>query len=155
MLINWYPVKLAMVCSLFEIAMSFLPPKTLKRLFPPMVSGVTIFLIGCSVISTALKDWAGGSGNCASMPSTGLYSLCPNTEAPHPLPWGSAEFIGLGFSVFVTIVIVENFGSPFMKSAQVNLFIDICLLLFVLTEPLLDHYRTNCWHDHCWSNRLR
>lgn len=51
-----------MVCSLFEIAVSFLPPKVLKRIFPPMVSGVTIFLIGCSVISNALKDWAGGSG---------------------------------------------------------------------------------------------
>lgn len=51
-----------MVCSLFEIGMSFLPPKTIRRLFPPIVSGTTILLIGCSVISTALKDWAGGSG---------------------------------------------------------------------------------------------
>ena len=108
-----------MVCSLFEIFMSFLPPKVLKKLFPPMVSGTTIFLIGCSVISTALKDWAGGSGACANMPETGLYSMCPDTNAPHPLPWGSAEFIGLGFSVFATIVLVENLGSPFMKSAQI------------------------------------
>jgi xanthine/uracil permease len=51
-----------MVCSFFEIGMSFLPPKTIRRLFPPIVSGTTILLIGCSVISTALKDWAGGSG---------------------------------------------------------------------------------------------
>lgn len=108
-----------MVCSLFEIGMSFLPPKVLKRLFPPIVSGVTIFLIGCSVISTALQDWAGGSGGCADMPDTGYYSLCPNIDAPHALPWGSAQFIGLGFSVFATIVLVENFGSPFMKSAQI------------------------------------
>lgn len=52
----------AMVCSLFEMGMSFLPPKTIRRLFPPIVSGTTILLIGCSVISTALQDWAGGSG---------------------------------------------------------------------------------------------
>lgn len=54
--------SIAMVCSFFEIGMSFLPPKTIRRLFPPIVSGTTILLIGCSVISTALKDWAGGSG---------------------------------------------------------------------------------------------
>lgn len=54
------------------------------------------------------------------MPDTGYYSLCPNVDAPHALRWGSAEFIGLGFSVFATIVLVENFGSSFMKSAQVN-----------------------------------
>ncbi|KAI9499003.1 permease family-domain-containing protein [Zychaea mexicana] len=109
----------SMVCSLFEIFISFLPPRVIKKLFPPMVSGVTIFLIGCSVISTALKDWAGGSGACVNMPESGLYSMCPDINAPHPLPWGSAEFIGLGFSVFATIVLVENFGSPFMKSAQI------------------------------------
>lgn len=50
----------SMVCSLFEIGISFLPPKTIRRLFPPVVSGATILLIGCSVISSALNDWAGG-----------------------------------------------------------------------------------------------
>lgn len=39
--------------------------------------------------------------------------------APHALPWGSAEFIGLGFSVFLTIVLCEKFGSPIMKSGAV------------------------------------
>ncbi|CDH51764.1 purine permease [Lichtheimia corymbifera JMRC:FSU:9682] len=119
----------SMVCSLFEIAVSFLPPKVLKRIFPPMVSGVTIFLIGCSVISNALKDWAGGSGSCASMPDTGFYSLCPNVDAPHALRWGSAEFIGLGFSVFATIILVENFGSSFMKSAQIVLGLIVGMII--------------------------
>jgi xanthine/uracil permease len=110
----------AMVCSFFEIGMSFLPPKTIKRLFPPIVSGTTILLIGCSVISTALKDWAGGSGGCASMPATGFYSMCPNVDAPNAAPWGSPQFIGLGFLVFAVIVLIENLGSPFMKSSQVK-----------------------------------
>lgn len=108
-----------MVCSFFEMGMSFLPPKTIKRLFPPIVSGTTILLIGCSVISTALKDWAGGSGGCASMPASGFYSKCPNIDAPHALSWGSPQFIGLGFVVFATIVLIENLGSPFMKSSQI------------------------------------
>ncbi|KAL0083605.1 permease family-domain-containing protein [Phycomyces blakesleeanus] len=111
----------SMVCSFFEIGMSFLPPKMIKRIFPPIVSGTTILLIGCSVISTALSDWAGGSGGCSSRPETGYYSQCPNTDAPHPLPWGSPEFIGLGFVVFATILLIENLGSSFMKSAQIVL----------------------------------
>lgn len=45
--------------------------------------------------------------------------LCPYNEAPHALRWGSAEYIGLGFSVFVTIIICERFGSPIMKSTSV------------------------------------
>ena len=39
--------------------------------------------------------------------------------APHALPWGSAEYIGLGFSVFATIILCERFGSPIMKSCAV------------------------------------
>jgi uric acid-xanthine permease len=45
--------------------------------------------------------------------------LCPYNEAPHALRWGSAEYIGLGFSVFVTIILCERFGSPIMKSTSV------------------------------------
>ncbi|KAI8084293.1 permease family-domain-containing protein [Gilbertella persicaria] len=119
----------AMVCSFFEIGMSFLPPKTIRRLFPPIVSGTTILLIGCSVISTALEDWAGGSGSCMSMPETGYYSQCPNIDAPHPLPWGSPQFLGLGFVVFATIVLIENIGSPFMKSAQIIIGLIVGLIV--------------------------
>ncbi|KAI7906531.1 permease family-domain-containing protein [Cokeromyces recurvatus] len=119
----------AMVCSFFEIGMSFLPPKTIRRLFPPIVSGTTILLIGCSVISTALKDWAGGSGGCVSRPATGYYSMCPNIDAPHPLPWGSPQFLGLGFLVFVTIILIENFGSAFMKSSQIVIGLIVGLIV--------------------------
>lgn len=35
------------------------------------------------------------------------------------LRWGSPEFIGLGFLSFITIVLVELFGSPFLKSASI------------------------------------
>lgn len=120
---------IAMVCSFFEMGMSFLPPKTIKRLFPPIVSGTTILLIGCSVISTALKDWAGGSGGCSTMPATGFYSKCPNIEAPHALSWGSPEFLGLGFLVFATIVIIENVGSAFMKSSQIVIGLIVGLIV--------------------------
>lgn len=76
-------------------------------------------LIGVSLIESGFQNWAGGSGLCASRPEDGFFRLCPDITAPHALPWGSAEFIGLGFLVFLTIVLCERFGSPIMKSTSV------------------------------------
>ncbi|KAF2275636.1 xanthine/uracil permease protein-like protein, partial [Westerdykella ornata] len=109
----------AAVCSLFEIAMAFTSPRILKKIFPPLVTGPTVMLIGVKLIASGFQNWAGGSGDCKSMPKEGLFRLCPNVNAPHALPWGSAEFIGLGFSVFLTIILCERFGSPIMKSTAV------------------------------------
>ena len=111
----------ASLCALLEIGLSFMTPNLLKKLFPPIITGSTVALIGVSLIQSALDDWAGGSGTCLSRPTTGDYILCPSNTAPHALPWGSAQFIGLGFSVFVTIIICERFGSPIMKSTSVVL----------------------------------
>ena len=33
--------------------MSFVPPRTLKRIFPPMVTGTVILLIGASLIGSS------------------------------------------------------------------------------------------------------
>lgn len=107
------------VCALLEILLSFTRPTMLKRIFPPLVTGPTVALIGISLIQSGFKDWAGGSGSCFGRPETGDFTVCPAVGAPHALPWGSAEFIGLGFSVFVTIIICERFGSPIMKSCAV------------------------------------
>lgn len=107
------------VCALLEIALSFMPPRLLQKIFPPLVTGPTVMLVGVKLIASGFKNWAGGNGPCADSPKTGPFSLCPNTAAPHPLPWGSAEFIGLGFSVFIAIIICERFGSPVMQSTSV------------------------------------
>jgi len=109
------------ICALTEILISFLPPKTLQRIFPPIVTGPTVILIGVHLVETGFKNWAGGSGLCSELPEDGFFRLCPNIAAPHALPWGSAEFIGLGFLVFVTIILCERFGSPIMKSTSVIL----------------------------------
>ncbi|CAA9961705.1 hypothetical protein PTMSG1_05082 [Pyrenophora teres f. maculata] len=107
------------VCALLEIGMSFTSPRLLKKIFPPLVTGPTVLLIGVKLVTTGFQNWAGGSGDCQSRPESGLFRLCPNINAPHALPWGSAEFIGLGFSVFITIIICERFGAPIMKSTAV------------------------------------
>ncbi|KAI5458246.1 permease family-domain-containing protein [Mariannaea sp. PMI_226] len=106
------------VCALFEILISFVPARILLRLLPPIVTGPTVMLIGVHLIESGFQGWMGGSGPCLTA-TEGLFALCPDINAPHPLPWGSAEFFGLGFSVFITIILCERFGSPIMKSTSV------------------------------------
>ncbi|KAG0291121.1 hypothetical protein BGZ98_003138 [Dissophora globulifera] len=108
-----------MVCSLLPIILSFVPPRALKRIFPPIVTGVTVMLIGVSLVTSGIQQWGGGAGPCASRPALGPFVDCPVVGAPHAAPWGDAQWIGLGFLVFFTIMVVEFFGSPFMKNAQV------------------------------------
>lgn len=72
-------------CALLQVALSFVPPKILKKIFPPLVTGPTVLLIGASLIQTGFQNWAGGSGDCSSRPETGIYRLCPTVNAPHPL----------------------------------------------------------------------
>ena len=111
----------ACLCALLEIGLSFTKPAILRRIFPPLVTGPTVMLIGIALVQSGFQDWAGGAGTpgCITRPTSGPYTVCPQVGAPHALPWGSAEYIGLGFSVFVTIILCERFGSPIMKSCAV------------------------------------
>ncbi|KAI1098559.1 Xanthine/uracil permease [Jackrogersella minutella] len=109
----------AAVCALIEILIAFIPPKIMLKIFPPIVTGPTVMLIGISLIETGFKNWAGGSGPCADATHTSYFDVCPNVGAPHALPWGSPEYLGLGFSVFLTIILCERFGAPIMKSTSV------------------------------------
>jgi uric acid-xanthine permease len=100
--------------------MSFVPPQKLRRIFPPMVTGTVILMIGASLIgSSGMPNWGGGSNDCDTRPSSGIYQLCPTIYAPRALPWGSPEFIGLGFLSFVSIILTELFGSPFLKNISI------------------------------------
>ena len=54
-----------LVCCWWSVALSFMPPRMLKRVFPPVVTGVTIFLIGASLITAGIQNWGGQSDiNC-------------------------------------------------------------------------------------------
>lgn len=109
----------AALCSLLEIGLSFSPAKVLKKVFPPLVTGPTVMLIGVKLIASGFQNWAGGNGTCSSRPTSGNFQLCPSNNAPMAAPWGSAQFVGLGFLVFVSIILTERFGSPIMKSCAV------------------------------------
>lgn len=54
----------AAVCAFLEIGLSFLPPKVMQKIFPPIVTGTTVFLIGVSLITAGFQGWGGGAGPC-------------------------------------------------------------------------------------------
>lgn len=95
------------VCALLNILVSFSPPQVLKKIFPPIVTGPVVLLIGLSLIESGFEDWVGGSG-C-------MDTTCTNKN----LKWGSASLVGLGFLVYVSIILCERFGAPIMKSCAV------------------------------------
>lgn len=134
----------AAVCALLEIFLSFLPARVLRKMFPPLITGPVVFLIGASLVSASgFKNWGGGSGDCYSRPETGFFALCPSIDAPHALLWGSREFLGLGLFSFLTIVVVEIFGSPAMRSASI--VIGLIFPTLVLGIPL--HYTSRASID--------
>lgn len=143
-----------MVGALLEIALSFIPHRALRKAFPPLVTGVTVFLIGASLVPVGLSQWAGSSGPCKdyrlvealNANATGIgpiFEECPIvTPDGRSYPWGAPEWIGLGFFVFVIIVLIELFGSPFFRNTQVffGLISGIVLaaVLGYLNESLID-----------------
>lgn len=105
------------LCTVWvQIALSFVPPRILNKIFPKVVMGSLLLLVGIYLVGNGMDNW-GGSSNCHD--GSGFYSLCPDVSAPRPLPWGDPKLLGLGFSVFLAIVLVELFGSPLMKSASI------------------------------------
>jgi uracil-xanthine permease len=94
-----------------------LAPKILNKVFPKLITGSLLTLVGVYLVGNGLQNW-GGSSNCHGV-TEGFYALCPDISAPNPLPWGDPKLIGLGFSVFATIVLVESIGAPLMRSASV------------------------------------
>ena len=81
----WGSVLGSMLCTVWiQILMSLVPPKTLNRLFPKMVTGSLLLMVGVYLIGNGMQNW-GGSSNCNG--GTGYYELCPSIDAPRPLPW--------------------------------------------------------------------
>ncbi|KAI1844892.1 hypothetical protein JX265_009515 [Neoarthrinium moseri] len=127
----WGAILGSILCTVWvQILMSFVPPKTLNKIFPKVVTGSLLLLVGIYLVGNGMNNW-GGSSNCHA--GTGFYALCPDVSSPQPLPWGDPKLIGLGFTVFVAIIFVEQFGSPLMKSASVIIGLFVGCLVSGLT----------------------
>ncbi|KAL7540654.1 hypothetical protein ACHAXR_012734 [Thalassiosira sp. AJA248-18] len=126
----------SMLCALFEVFFSCIPAKVVQKIFPPVVSAVTVTLLGVALTGTGMKYWGGGVV-CGEMiwkehsqvvdsvgfglPVSGVPSAICTGNGKVALPYGSAEYIGLGFSVLCFLVVIELFGSTFMKNCNVML----------------------------------
>ncbi|WWC95859.1 hypothetical protein V866_002726 [Kwoniella sp. B9012] len=117
----------ATLTGIFAIALSFVPPRAIRKMFPPLVTGTMLTFIGAALVKSGVTNWAGGSGTCA----TDHTVLC--TAGTRQEYWGSGAFLGLGFSCFITIVICEIFGSAFMKSASVFLGLIVGMVIAAAT----------------------
>ncbi|KAG5352030.1 hypothetical protein C0989_004125 [Termitomyces sp. Mn162] len=77
----------SLVCAFLEIFMSFLPARVLKLIFPPIVTGTVVLMIGASLIgSSGVLNWGGGSNGCINGTPGTYNELCPTIYAPRPLP---------------------------------------------------------------------
>ncbi|GAA5885630.1 hypothetical protein JCM3774_001998 [Rhodotorula dairenensis] len=102
------------VVGIIAILFAFTPPRILRKLFPPLITGSILLCIGLSLMSSGITNWAGG----ASCESGGL---CPNATSPQAAPWGSPRLIGLGFSVWISIILFDLFGPPLVKNMSTML----------------------------------
>ncbi|MCO5600241.1 hypothetical protein L7F22_054351 [Adiantum nelumboides] len=128
-----------LVVCWFQTAVSFLSPRTIRRIFPPVVTGTCLILVGVSLVATGFELWGGGQ-YCASQVLTTKVPCSGNGDVV--LPFGHRYYLGLGFVVFITFILVELFGSPFMKNTQVILALVISMVIAALTHA------TDC-KDNC------
>lgn len=111
-----------MVAAVLEIGISFIPPKIMRRIFPPIVTGTCVTLIGAGLVATGMKYWGGGvfcaENSFSRAAAFGGPQLCTgNGEVV--LGYGAPEYFGLGLSVVIMLVLLNIFGSPFMKNSAV------------------------------------
>ena len=132
-----------MVAVWLEVLLSFIKPNTLKKLFPPLVSGVCIICIGAGLTGTGLKYWGGGVWCQEHFDERAFDSAQRGGNAPScsgngevKLPYGSPEYFWLGSSCFFMMVFVELVGNPFMKNC--NVVISLLFGYFVAALSSLD-----------------
>ncbi|CAJ1951324.1 unnamed protein product [Cylindrotheca closterium] len=121
----------SMVCCLLELFLSFMPIRIIKKIFPPIVTSITVILIGVALTGTGMKYWGGGVV-CAEMGwQTHASIVAQDLSFGPPFPtctagetsymYGDPRYIGLGFSVLAFLVVIEMWGSVFMKNCNVLL----------------------------------
>ncbi len=90
----------ALVGSLIQMTCSrFLP--VLRKVFPPLVSGIVVTMIGLSLIKVGIVDFGGG------------FAAMGNGT------FGSLQNLGLGLLVLLLIIVMNRSKSPFVRISSV------------------------------------
>jgi len=110
----------AMVAALFEVGLALMPAWVIKKLFPPVVTGSAVMLIGGGLLTSGMKYLGGGvfcGENMESRSVTfGSPQMCMGDNGDVVLSFGAPEYVGLGMSVIFFSILIQMFGSPFLKS---------------------------------------
>lgn len=95
--------------SIFEIILSFFI-KPLMKLFPPIVTGTVVALIGLTLLPNSI-DWAAGGVNAAD--------------------YGAPLYIGIAMFVMIITLVCNRYGKGFMKSASILIGIVVGYLVCI------------------------
>jgi len=133
-----------LVCAWWQVAMSFVPTKVLRRVFPPVVTGTCLVLLGTALIGSAFENWCGGI-YCGGQVLTTKALCTGNGEVI--LPFGHRVYLGLGLVVFFAIIFAEMFGSPFIRNTEVIIGLAVGMIVASAT-----HY-TDCNDGICKKYR--
>ncbi len=105
----------SIVGGLFETALGFCF-KHLRRIFPPVVTGTVLLMIGIGLIKIGLESFAGGA------------------ESPD---FGSWENLFVGFIVLLSIVLLSRFTKGALSSSAVMISIIIGYVLCIAMSAVL------------------
>ena len=87
----------SLIGGLFETVLGFLL-KPLKKLFPPLVTGIVVTAIGLSLISVGVNSFGGGNSNG---------------------DFGSLTNLAIGLFVLVVIIVLKHFTKGITSSASI------------------------------------
>ena len=118
-----------LVASLFEVAVALLPRRIREKLFPPLVVGIAVMMIGAGLIGAGIKYLGGGVFCGENMVSYfgAMYehpfnyaikkgTIKCNENGDVGLVFGSPEYVFIGIGTIAFGVVLQIFGSPFLKS---------------------------------------
>ncbi len=77
--------------------------RLLRRLFPPLVAGITVTLVGLSLIQVGITDFCGGL----------------NVKLSSPEQYADLENLGLGSLVLLTIIVLNRSSNPIIRTSAV------------------------------------
>ena len=108
-----------MVAAFFEVGLAMLPPKFRKKMFPIVVVGVAVMLIGGSLIGAGIKYVGGGvfcaENNESKQAAIGFGPQLCNENGDRRAAVRLASTSARLLVIFMSVVL-QLFGSPFLKS---------------------------------------
>jgi len=129
-----------LVACFVEIFISFLPPKVIRKVCPPIVSGIVVFCIGAALTGTGIKYWGGGvfcSQNMMSRPLEGVgvgnrfivgpQSCMGDNGGERGPPAGSPTAVGRAPPG------MQGYDAPFGDPTFVG-YGALAILIFILTQ---------------------